>query len=431
MKFNRRYLKPSLQWSLAAAVAGLMVACGSDNDDSSTEVADSNSDKPMTTTEDVAAQYVKMAHAVYTDSLTTAQALKTSVDTLLAEPTEANLTAARAAYKAARVPYQQSEIMRWDTPITINQNLEEDGGLSSVDDWEGQVNAWPLDENHIVQIIASDQAINTQLLLDQNGVNGDGSENEANVTTGVHAIEFMLWGEDFNGTQPGAGNQSALVFDVENCPDTLCERRAQYLNVATNLLVNDLTEMAAEWSQEAADTQGTLAYNFINSDLSLDYIWGSMQAMAGEELAGARMNSGITTGDPEEEHDCFSDLSHVAIFYNFMGIKNAFFGDYGDVTGPGIGDLVKEKDEATYNLVVEKLNAIEASMQTLLDLGERTENPIRFDQIIGQDEKTGAERKIAVTAVNDLISFSVNELTQVKELLSLTVINTGGGGDGD
>lgn len=30
---------------------------------------------------------------------------------------------------------------------------------------------------------------------------------QANVATGYHAIEFLLWGQDLNGTNPGAGNR--------------------------------------------------------------------------------------------------------------------------------------------------------------------------------------------------------------------------------
>ena len=33
---------------------------------------------------------------------------------------------------------------------------------------------------------------------------------EANVATGYHAIEFLLWGQDLNGTGPGAGSPSKV-----------------------------------------------------------------------------------------------------------------------------------------------------------------------------------------------------------------------------
>ena len=54
---------------------------------------------------------------------------------LLATPSEATLAAARDAWLAARVPYMQTEVFRFGNPV--------------VDDWEGRVNAWPLDEGLI------------------------------------------------------------------------------------------------------------------------------------------------------------------------------------------------------------------------------------------------------------------------------------------
>ena len=71
----------------------------------------------------------------YEDALTTAKALDQAVDALIAKPSAETLAAAREAWKAARIPYQQTEVYRFGNAI--------------VDDWEGRVNAWPLDEGLI------------------------------------------------------------------------------------------------------------------------------------------------------------------------------------------------------------------------------------------------------------------------------------------
>ena len=39
----------------------------------------------------------------------------------------------------------------------------------------------------------------------------EADETEANVATGYHAIEFLLWGQDLNGTVPGAGKPDTLT----------------------------------------------------------------------------------------------------------------------------------------------------------------------------------------------------------------------------
>jgi len=87
------------------------------------------------TPEEVTQHYADLALAGYEDSLTTATALQQAVAALIATPSDATLQAARDAWKAARVPYQQTEAFRFGNPI--------------VDDWEGRVNSWPLDEGLI------------------------------------------------------------------------------------------------------------------------------------------------------------------------------------------------------------------------------------------------------------------------------------------
>ncbi|MGB5446994.1 MAG: imelysin family protein, partial [Psychromonas sp.] len=345
------------------------------------------------TEQDVKDHYIKMAHAVYNDSLTTALTLQQKIEALLAAPTEQNLHSAKEAYKLARIPYQQSEILRWDTDITLNADLDSDGGLNSVDAWEGQVNAWPLDEQAIDYVKGNinagiinqteGPAISKAYLLAQNGVGG-----EANVTTGFHAIEFLLWGQDLNGTKAGAGERSVNDFQSDNsglCSAANCDRRRAYLSVVTQLLVDDLSAMTAEWTDQAANSKGTLANNFKTAKDGLRYMLFAMKTMAIDELASARMNEGLESLDPEQEHDCFSDLSHIAIYYNLQGIRNAFYGVYQtiegeNISGASLADYIKQQNPAVFKQFDDALNAIEKNMRIVYNAGELAD-PIRFDQI--------------------------------------------------
>ncbi len=83
----------------------------------------------------VVATYADIAAAGYADSLTAAQTLDRAIGALITDPSAEALEAAKAAWIAARVPYQQTEVFRF--------------GNAAVDDWEGKVNAWPLDEGLI------------------------------------------------------------------------------------------------------------------------------------------------------------------------------------------------------------------------------------------------------------------------------------------
>ena len=84
---------------------------------------------------DIVKTYAGIAEAVFGDAAARAKALDAAIDALLAAPSPQTLDAARAAWKAARIPYMQTEGYRFGNKI--------------VDDWEGKVNAWPLDEGLI------------------------------------------------------------------------------------------------------------------------------------------------------------------------------------------------------------------------------------------------------------------------------------------
>jgi putative iron-regulated protein len=196
--------------------------------------------------------YANIASATYSDAHTSAKFLKAKVADLVAKPSEETLAAARDAWKAARPWYQQSEVFRFGNPI--------------VDDWEGQVNSWPLDEGLIDYVAgaygtesgenefyAANVIANTSLKVNGKTVDTtniteellaktlhEAGGVEANVAVGYHAIEFLLWGQDLNGTGPGAGTRPATDFDAEVCTGGNCERRAKYLTVVTDKLVNDL-----------------------------------------------------------------------------------------------------------------------------------------------------------------------------------------------
>jgi putative iron-regulated protein len=210
---------------------------------------------------DVLKAYADIAQAGYQDSLDTAKTLRLAVDAFLAKPTEGNLRASRAAWIAARIPYMQTEAYRFGNAI--------------VDDWEGRVNAWPLDEGLIdyvagaygiesaenelyaANVIANasltiagkklDAAKITKALLADELQEAGGVE--ANVATGYHAVEFLLWGQDLNGTGPGNGNRPATDYNTKKCSNGNCERRGQYLKTVTDLLVDDLAWMAEQWAE--------------------------------------------------------------------------------------------------------------------------------------------------------------------------------------
>ncbi|MGO4907625.1 imelysin family protein [Pseudorhodobacter sp. W20_MBD10_FR17] len=350
------------------------------------------------TPEQVAQTYVDIAAAGYGDSLTTAQALQGAVKALIAAPTDATLAAAKASWLAARVPYQQTEAYRFGNPI--------------VDDWEGRVNAWPLDEGLIdyvdssygqseenpfstLNVIATPKFTLSGVDVDATNLTPAFISNtlqevdgiEANVASGYHAIEFLLWGQDLNGTGPGAGARPASDYaQGDACTNGNCDRRAAYLRAATDLLVSDLDEMVTAWEGGAA--RDTI---LADPNAALSAMLTGMGSLSYGELAGQRMRLGVMLNDPEEEHDCFSDNTHNSNYYDGVGIRNVYTGSYtrvdgSVVSGPSLSELVAGIDPA---IDIQLRSELDASVAALGAVKTAAEGGMAYDQMLAPGNDAG------------------------------------------
>ncbi|MEM7171374.1 MAG: imelysin family protein [Pseudomonadota bacterium] len=375
--------------------------------------------------------YANIAEAVYGDSLTTAKALNEAIDALVANPSDETLAAARAAWVASRVPYQQSEAYRFGNAI--------------VDDWEGKVNAWPLDEGLIdyvdtgnygtesdenmfytANVIANPdlkaggQAIDASVidptLLGETLHEVDGIE--ANVATGYHAIEFLLWGQDLNGNGPGAGDRPATDYDANNCTGGNCDRRAAYLQATANLLITDLEEMVANWADGGAARQGLLDGD---PNAGLAAMLTGMGSLSYGELAGERMKLGLLLHDPEEEHDCFSDNTHWSHFYDQQGIVNVYTGSYtrvdgSVVSGKSLSDLAAAASAGANDALMQQLAATSRAMTVMANRASDTE---AYDQMIAAGN---AEGNKVVQDVIDALVAQTQGIEGVVQALGLSAI---------
>jgi len=357
--------------------------------------------------------YADIAQAGYSDSLATAKLLEKAVNQLVVQPTTKNLNLARQAWFASRVPYQQTEVFRFGNPI--------------VDDWEGKVNAWPLDEGLIDYVAtsygeASDAnnlysaniIANKELLLSGNTIDisnitpellsdtlHEVDDVEANVVTGYHAIEFLLWGQDLNGTNAGAGNRPVSDFDTVNCTGGNCDRRIKFLQTAVELLLTDLEWMTNQWGSTGEARQNI---ENVESSAGLGVILTGMGSLSYGELAGERMKLGLILHDPEEEHDCFSDNTHNSHYYDALGIQNVYTGRYLRTNGtllegPSIADLVSAKNPEADNMLLSKLDLTMSKMQILVDTAINGE---AYDQMIGSGNIVGnAKVQAAISALTE------------------------------
>ncbi len=448
--------------ALATLITFALAACGDGNDGSIGLSGDAGIDglpgqdgiSAFVTRADVISTNANIAYATYSDSLIEAQNLRNAITTFVSQPSEENLGLAKQAWLLAREPYGQTEVFRFRVgPIDA---LKEDGTMGEEGEGpEGRINAWPLGEaiiDYVAPFVDGDSgpenpanSISTNIIANEvdfpviNQVTlanaFEFGEDERNVTTGYHAIEFLLWGQDLNTDLSGAGlrdtsggqrpttdyhttengNPNACTSGVDGVPESICKRRADYLLAATDLLINDLTILTKAWEPET----GVHYIAFVNGgDVSLAKILEGMGRLSFGELAGERINIALTTDSQEDEHSCFSDNTHRDIFLNAKGVQNSYNASYirtnGElVEGASIHDLLVVEGE--HELANKLRGSLEATMAaaSVIDTKAKTGTP--FDQLIQE----GVNQPNILAVISALVQ-QTDDIEQVISTLGVT-----------
>lgn len=349
---------------------------------------------------EVVANYADMVFANYQDSLQTVLALQEALQSFVAAPSPESLEAAKMAWLAAREPYGQTEVYRFYG-----------GPIDDADGPEGLLNAWPLDEAYIDYVDGAESAgiinnpdqypeITTELLVSLNEMGA-----EENISSGYHAIEFLLWGQDLQAN--GSGDRPYTDYTTA----ANAGRRAQYLLAAAELLVTHLQALVNEW-----DPAGTNTYRqtFLAQppDQALQQILTGMGVLSKSELAGERMFVAYDNQDQEDEHSCFSDNTHRDIAGNAQGIFNVYSGSYKridgtTVNGPSLADLLTELDP---QMATEMDSLAEAALAQVSAI----QPP--FDQAI-----VLAEHRPAVLAAVNALQDQGDKIAEIANLLGLSI----------
>lgn len=446
----------------AAVVLGLGLA-GCDGDDGATGPAGpagqngtngTNGTTNFVTRQDVITTNANIAYAAYADSLITAQNLKTALETFVAAPTAANFEMAKKAWLDSREPYGQTEVYRFRVgPIDA---LKEDGTIGvDGDGKEGRINAWPLGEaiiDYVSAVVDGNaapespaNALGTNVIADaatyptinKATIAGlfEHGEDERNVTTGYHAIEFLLWGQDLNqdgsgdgtrdktgGQRPvtdfhttANGNPSSCTSGSVGSADDICKRRGDYLVAAADLLIDDLAAVVKAWEPNV----GTHYKAFTaGGDASLAKILEGMGRLSFGELAGERINIALRTDSQEDEHSCFSDNTHRDIFLNAKGVQNSYNATYvrvdGEVVeGASIHDLLVVAGQ--HELANKMRAALESTMASaaVIDTMAKTGTP--FDNLIQQ----GVQQPNVIAVIQGLVT-QTDVIEEVIKALGVT-----------
>ena len=350
---------------------------------------------------EVVANYAAGVHALYAESLRSARVMDLAIDAFIAEPTPATLEAAKRAWLRARDDYGPTEAFRFYSGPIDN---EEDGP-------EGLLNAWPMDESYvdyvagnptagIINMPAAYPAINAALIVSLNEEGG-----EENVSTGWHAIEFLLWGQDLNDNGPGA----RPVSDYTTADNA--DRRGAYLSTASDVLIGHLQDLVDAWAPGQA---GNYRAEFmdLDSDAALTNIITGIGELSRGELAGERMTVAYDARSQEDEHSCFSDNTTADIVGNAVGIQVVLTGDYGAVSGPGILDLVAVEDAALAMRLAAEVSASVALARQI---------PAPFDQHLTDDVPNSAPGRTLVLRTIEALEKQTDTIVAAATAVGITI----------
>tara|TARA_Y100000814_G_scaffold287714_1_gene258198 strand:+ start:1258 stop:2448 length:1191 start_codon:yes stop_codon:yes gene_type:complete len=314
----------------------------------------------------VLSNYTDIAWAMYADAVRDVVRFNMAVYHFRKDPGPETLQNAKDLWIDARKTYGKTECFRFsETPI-------DELGLEIL------INAWPVDESYIDYtrddrdsgiINQPDRypKINSVYLPKLNEQGG-----EANVSTGWHTIEFLLWGQDFD--TDGPGNRPWTDFTTAKNAD----RRMTYLVTATEVLRSHLVTVSEEWNP--ANYDGESGEFFIrHPSRIIRSIMTGIGSMAGREIADERLAAAIRSGSQENEYSCFSDTTHNDLVANMEGLESILFGKFINksgkvvIDGKGIIDIISSADK-------ELAGRMETQFRSAMMHIEAIPRP--FDQII-------------------------------------------------
>jgi putative iron-regulated protein len=368
-----------VSFSLSILAVGVaMVSCSNDDNTSSNQ---------NVTKAEVIENYADIVYQNYRDAYEDAVDLETAINEFTENPTQDNFNTARLKWKEARETYGTTEAFRF-----ANGPIDDENGP------EGLLNAWPLDENFIDYVEGNETAgiinhadlyseLTKDLLIDLNE-----SENEKTISVGYHAIEFLLWGQDLTDPADNLPGQRAYTDYVDGSAASNQDRRREYLNICADLLTDHLTYLVDLWKEGGTYRNTFLA---LDENTALQNIYLGIVTLAGEELAGERMDVALQNMDQEDEHSCFSDNTHRDIALNLQGVINIYKGRYGTVAGPGLDVLVYQANATAYDDTDEAIDTAVDAVAAILT---------PFDLAIkgGPTSTEGAKVATAVTSLEAL-----------------------------
>ena len=344
----------------------------------------------------LANSYANLVSHYYNEVSLSTQEMHNAIIKFVQAPDNNSLTNAKNKWIAARSIYGITEAFRfYGGPIDGVNKYGEEGP-------EGLINAWPLNEAYIDYVKGSSNAgIINNLSLEINNdtiIAANMSEDDADVSSGWHAIEFLLWGQDFSLETAGIREASDYLPTNE-----INIRRRAYLVATSALLLEHINWLSMEWLENG---EGRKA--FLDKNDPGGAILTGIATLAGFELSSERIATALDSGDPEDEHSCFSDQTHNDVKANFNGIINVYLGKglNGEIFSPSISEFVAKNNLKLHENILEIINETNISINNIT---------VPFDKMLSEP-KNGPGRQAAEKTVSNLLVLAKNFKEAGKDL---------------
>jgi len=347
-------------------------------------------------TKQLAISYSQLVSHYYKETAIKTKAMNKAINIFLKEPNDNNLTKAKDAWIEARKVYGITEAFRfYGGPIDGTNIYGEEGP-------EGLINSWPLNEAYIDYVKGNKNAgiINnlSYEITKSTIIASNQSDDDSDVSTGWHAIEFLLWGQDLSLETAGLRPTSDYISG-----NKINDRRREYLLKTSALLMKHIDWLNSQWAENG---EGRKA--FLSSQDPGGAILTGIATLAGFELSAERIATALDSGDPEDEHSCFSDQTHIDIRANFNGIKNVYLGlgINGENFSPSASNLISNKNPTLHEKIMNTLNITSNNINNIT---------VPFDKMLSETKNSNG-RIAAENTVSNLIVLAENIMQAGKEL---------------
>lgn len=282
-------------------------------------------------------------------------------------PSQANLQAARQAWRDARLPWEQSE-----------------GFLFGPVDQQGidpAMDSWPVNEVDLENVLNSGLALTKDYIDVQEGT-----------VKGFHTIEFLIFGLD--------GQKEVADFTV---------REFEYLRACAQSLHGETTKLHTAWVSSGGNfisnlvNAGEAASIYPSQKAALQELVNGMVTIA-DEVANGKINDPFSQQNVTLEESRFSANSKADFADNMRSIRNIYRGSLSGTVVAGLSSLVTAKS-ATLD---QKISAdIEAAI-TAIEAIPGTFTTAIFEQQAAVQTAQNAVRDLQETLQAELLPFIQN-----------------------